>query len=136
MRNTDKLQGDLYTVQHTAQGKGEGAAAFRIAVNPDHEIFLGHFPGNPVLPGACTIQILKELAEGASGRDLLLSGAQNIKFLSFIDPRKNPVLDIDLLLRETEEGTYACSASVHYGGRVFCSFRGTMMLLPGNRTGA
>ncbi len=134
MKNTDKLLGDLYAVQSAAQGKGEGSFVFRIAVNPDHEIFRGHFPGNPVLPGACTVQIIKELAEEASGRNLLLSGAQNIKFLSFIDPGINRILDIDVLLKETEEGTFACNASVHYEGRVFCSFRGTMTLLTASRT--
>ncbi|MBQ0740088.1 3-hydroxyacyl-ACP dehydratase, partial [Aquimarina celericrescens] len=35
-----------------------------ITINKNHKIFKGHFPGNPVTPGVCMIQIIKELAEG------------------------------------------------------------------------
>jgi len=34
-----------------------------IFINKEHEIFKGHFPNNPVMPGVCMIQIIKELTE-------------------------------------------------------------------------
>ena len=36
---------------------------FTILVNEKHDVFKGHFPGNPIMPGVCMIQIIKELSE-------------------------------------------------------------------------
>ena len=32
-----------------------------IELNPEHEIYKGHFPKIPVAPGACLIQAIKEI---------------------------------------------------------------------------
>lgn len=34
-----------------------------VSVDAGHKIFEGHFPGQPVLPGVCQIQLIKELLE-------------------------------------------------------------------------
>ncbi len=129
MKTGKKFLGELYSIESSGQGD-DGKSTFRIAINPRYEIFRGHFPGNPVLPGACTIQIIKELAEEATGRNMLLSEAQNIKYLSFINPERNRILDIDIHLKEKDTGLMSCNASVHYEGTVFCSLKGTLTLLP------
>lgn len=130
MKTGKKFLDVLYCIESRGHGRDAGPATFRIAINPGHEIFMGHFPGNPVLPGACTIQIIKELAEEATGRRLMLSEAQNIKYLSFINPELNRILDIDIQIKEKDTGLLSCNASVHYEGTVFCSFKGTLTLLP------
>jgi 3-hydroxyacyl-[acyl-carrier-protein] dehydratase len=35
----------------------------KVRLNPNHEIFAGHFPNNPVLPGVCVLQIVKEILQ-------------------------------------------------------------------------
>jgi 3-hydroxymyristoyl/3-hydroxydecanoyl-(acyl carrier protein) dehydratase len=35
----------------------------RIKLNPNHEIFSGHFPDNPILPGVCVLQMVKEISQ-------------------------------------------------------------------------
>jgi len=32
---------------------------YSININEKHEVFKGHFPDNPVVPGVCLIQIMK-----------------------------------------------------------------------------
>ncbi|NND88837.1 MAG: 3-hydroxyacyl-ACP dehydratase [Flavobacteriaceae bacterium] len=71
-----------------------------VKLNKDHEIFNGHFPGNPVLPGVCTMQIIKELTERALDKNLLLSVSSNIKFMALINPEKTPVLDLEIKVSE------------------------------------
>lgn len=129
MKTDKKFLGELYTIMSSGQDDA-GPSTFRIAINHKHDIFRGHFPGNPVLPGACTIQIIKELAEEATGRIMLLSEAQSIKYLSFINPELNRILDIDIHLKEKDTGLLSCNASVHYEGTVFCSLKGTLTPLP------
>ncbi len=67
-----------------------------IHLNKDHEIFKGHFPGNPVMPGVCMIQIIKELTEKVLEKNLFLSVSSNIKFMAIINPEINPDLNIKI----------------------------------------
>lgn len=72
----------------------------KVHLNKDHEIFKGHFPGNPVMPGVCMIQIIKELTEEATGKDLFLAVSSNIKFMAIINPEINPDLQIVIDIAE------------------------------------
>jgi 3-hydroxyacyl-[acyl-carrier-protein] dehydratase len=75
-----------------------------ITLNKEHTIFEGHFPGHPVLPGVCVIQIIKELTEKALNKSLLLSVASNVKFMAVINPETNDTIQFQLKLTPTEEG--------------------------------
>jgi 3-hydroxyacyl-[acyl-carrier-protein] dehydratase len=71
-------------------------ASVTIQLNKEHLIFKGHFPGNPVMPGVCMIQIIKELTEKATGKQLFLRVSSNIKFMAIINPEKNDILHLIL----------------------------------------
>ncbi len=73
----------------------------KVHLNKDNEIFKGHFPGNPVMPGVCMIQIIKELTEEATEKNLFLSVSSNIKFMAIINPESNP--DLQIAIDITEE---------------------------------
>ncbi len=88
----------LYKVTATER-TSEGILA-RVHLNKDHDIFKGHFPGNPVMPGVCMIQIIKELTEEATGKNLFLSVSSNIKFMAIINPEKNPDLELAISIAE------------------------------------
>ncbi|MGJ8737965.1 3-hydroxyacyl-ACP dehydratase [Zobellia laminariae] len=90
----------LYTVESFE--KEEQTVKATVKLNAAHKVFKGHFPGNPVMPGVCMIQIIKELTEQATGRTLFLSVASNVKFMAIINPEKNDT--IQLTLTVTEEG--------------------------------
>ncbi|MFQ7386709.1 MAG: hypothetical protein ACLRM8_02525 [Alistipes sp.] len=36
----------------------EGHYAFRVRLDASHPVYRGHFPGHPVLPGVCTLQLV------------------------------------------------------------------------------
>ena len=93
------IQG-LYTTE--AFNKNEEGISAQIRLNPTHEIFKGHFPGKPIMPGVCMIQIIKELTERSLGSDLFLSIASNVKFMAIINPETNPILTIDINLTEMD----------------------------------
>ena len=90
----------LYTVTEFQHNDQEVKAI--VQLNKDHEIFKGHFPGNPVMPGVCMLQIIKELTEQAMGKNLFLTVASNIKFMAIINPNLNPTLSLQISI--TEEG--------------------------------
>jgi 3-hydroxyacyl-[acyl-carrier-protein] dehydratase len=64
----------------------ESAIVTVLAVDADSDILKGHFPGQPVVPGACMLQTVKEILEDTFNAPLQLIKADNIKFLNMITP--------------------------------------------------
>jgi len=92
---------DFYTLQSYEKAENGGFTA-HILLNKDHDIFKGHFPGNPVTPGVCMMQIVKELTEEFIGRKLFLKTASNVKFMAIINPFETPELKMSLNISESE----------------------------------
>ena len=73
--------------------------------NPMHIIYQGHFPGNPITPGACIIQVANELMERIMNRKLLMQTIKNVKFLSAIVPEEGKLIRFTFSgLSQTETG--------------------------------
>jgi 3-hydroxyacyl-[acyl-carrier-protein] dehydratase len=100
------LQNDFYTVENLHYG--EGVISCSIRFNSAHEIFRGHFPGQPVVPGVCMMQIVKELVEQQAGSAFLVSAAPQVKFLQLILPDTEP--EVTISWQEKEEGGKAVNA--------------------------
>ncbi len=94
---------DFYTLQSYEKTEN-GSFTAQISLNKDHDIFKGHFPGNPVTPGVCMMQIVKELTEEFTGSSLFLKTASNVKFMAIINPFETPDLKIQLDITENEQG--------------------------------
>lgn len=74
-----------------------------IELNHEHDVFKGHFPNNPVTPGVCMLQILKELTEQATNTNLFIKECSNVKFMALINPEVNAVLAITIDINQVEE---------------------------------
>jgi 3-hydroxyacyl-[acyl-carrier-protein] dehydratase len=73
-----------------------------IFVNEKHEVFRGHFPGNPIMPGVCMMQIIKELTEQITEQTLVLQTLTNVKFMALINPEVTPELRLELDIAFTD----------------------------------
>ena len=80
------------------QTQDEGSHKIVISLNKDHNIYDGHFPGMPVVPGVCTLQMVKECAEGIIGKKLQYTEITNCKFSAMIVPSQNQEVEIALTL--------------------------------------
>jgi 3-hydroxyacyl-[acyl-carrier-protein] dehydratase len=118
------LQNKLYTISSFEFSDAKDRISAHILLNKEHLIFGGHFPGNPILPGVCTIQIIRELLEKAVEKELQLTRASNIKYLGFINPVTTPAVQFDLVIKNTESGSISCNAMVSADGNTLCSFKG------------
>jgi 3-hydroxyacyl-[acyl-carrier-protein] dehydratase len=74
-----------------------------ILVNEKHEVFKGHFPSNPIMPGVCMMQIIKELTEQITEKTLVLKTLTNVKFMALINPEVSPELRLELDITITDE---------------------------------
>lgn len=93
---------DFYSINQI-ENCGDGLHKVSIVLNAGHDIFKGHFPGNPVTPGVCMMQITKELAEEIIAKKLFLTSASNVKFMAIINPVETPELLLELKIEEHQE---------------------------------
>ncbi len=105
-----QLKNNLYTVVGS-----DGAGAFEVALNPECFIYKAHFPGEPITPGVCIVQMVEELLSDYVGKPLEISVVKNVKFLSVITPDTAPQLLVQLKKVETDAGTVKAQAVLSAG---------------------
>lgn len=66
--------------------ESDGHGGFTIRFNAAHPVFAGHFPGKPIVPGACLVQIAEELAGHMTGHPVRLTAIRNLKFRQPVTP--------------------------------------------------
>ena len=82
-----------------------------VRLNPDHPVYNGHFPDQPVAPGVMLMNMCREVAEQARGEEVRIRSARSIKFVKVVDPTKIQDLELALKFVEGEDGTrFQCSA--------------------------
>lgn len=128
MKSSLLLMNNLYFLKHLADEEGKVTATIKI--HEDHEIFKGHFPGNPVLPGVCLVQIIKELMVQVFNSELFLVHASNIKYLAFINPLVNNILQFEIQYKRAGENEISCNVRVYNESTNFCSFKGVFSNTP------
>ncbi len=101
-----------------------GEVTGRIKLNENHDVFKGHFPDNPVLPGVITIQIVLEFFANVMDKEFMVAEAKNIKFLKIIQPHINSELSITLKFVYLEEKKLKITATVFDGDDIFFKFSG------------
>ena len=89
-----------------------------ISVNEKHEVFKGHFPGNPIMPGVCMMQIIKELTEQITSNSLTMQSLSNVKFMALINPFVTPELKLELTISTTEDDLVKVKNATYFGDTV------------------
>lgn len=74
-------------------------ASVKLKLDPEHAIFKGHFPGRPVVPGACVLQLVQETTSLITGKEWRLLKGDQIKFIMAIDPRVSKTLQLTLVCK-------------------------------------
>ncbi|WP_183574106.1 hypothetical protein HDF18_09210 [Mucilaginibacter sp. X5P1] len=67
-----------------------------LSINSGSTIFDGHFPGQPVVPGACMLQVVKDVLENVLSGSFQLKKAGNIKFICMIIPSLNDMIQLEI----------------------------------------
>ena len=116
------LVNDFFTISKLEKEGFEIKA--ELIINADHEIFEGHFPGHPVVPGVCMMQMVKEIIEKVIGEKTNLVRAGEMKFLAIIDPKENNMIWATLKYNIEENGNMAVSATLFKESLIHFKFKG------------
>jgi len=104
-------------------------------VDPTRDIFRGHFPGAPVLPGIYTTETMAQASD-----ILLLSmeryartipyfiGIEEIKFIKKILPGDTIEIHAKIAAENAEKAIVTCSAEVYNNGELACTGKVTLAM--------
>ena len=116
------LANDFFTISKLEKEGFEINA--ELLINANHKIFEGHFPGHPVVPGVCMMQMVKEIIERVIGEKTNLVRAGEMKFLAIIDPKENNMIRATLKYNLEENGDIAVSATLFKESLIHFKFKG------------
>ena len=94
-------------------------------IDPDREIFRGHFPGEPVLPGVYSVECMAQSAdilllsmERYAGKVPLFLGINTVRFLRKILPGDTIEIHARLASERAEKAIATCSAEIYNHGEL------------------
>lgn len=96
-----------------------------ILLNANHFIYQAHFPENPITPGVCIVQIAQEIMENHTGKTLMLSVLNNIKFMQVLQPTVTPSVQYRISSSTTDSGDIKIKVSVSNGNTIYSKFTAT-----------
>ncbi|MDO4191291.1 MAG: hydroxymyristoyl-ACP dehydratase [Bacteroidales bacterium] len=114
----------FYTCDDFAQEDGKVTA--HLTLNAQHDIFKGHFPEEPIVPGVCTLQMIKAMAERALGRSLRLTQFSQVKYVIPLNPTTHQHLRLELNLTPKENG-WSLGAEVLSGDELAVKIKSAML---------
>ncbi len=92
-------------------------------VDPQREIFKGHFPGDPVLPGVYSVECMAQTADilllstpRYAGKVPLFLGINNVRFLQKILPGDTLEIKAVMSSERPEKAIATCSAEIRTRG--------------------
>lgn len=98
--DTMKLLNNFYTIE-SIELTDQGRLECIVRLLEYHDIYRGHFPSVAVVPGVCTLTIVKECAGLALGHDIRFSTIRKCKFMSLLTPEKNLGLKLSFQITGT-----------------------------------
>lgn len=112
---------DYYTIENVTKQE-DGTTRFQISLRADSIVYEGHFPGEPVSPGVCNIQMIKECAEQVAGKALLLSHLQQCRLTTLMTPLAHPQVDVTIGLEEKGD-IYKLKATIGKGETIYLDLK-------------
>lgn len=101
-------------------------ATLRVSLLPSCDVYRGHFPGRPVSPGACNVEMLRECFARVAGGNPRIKTIDRCRFTAVVTPAASPQLDIRLSWTDKEDGTVAMQAVVADATTQYLDFKGTL----------
>jgi 3-hydroxyacyl-[acyl-carrier-protein] dehydratase len=95
-----------------------------IELNPLHKIYEGHFPGNPIAPGVCLVQMTKETLEKIIEKKLFMIACSHIKFTAVLNPFINPQVTLKIEHKRMDNGNHQANCTLSDGEIKFLTLKG------------
>lgn len=118
------LLNDFFFIEDISRSEGNLSASLRL--NISHPVYEGHFPGMPVVPGVCMIEMVKEVLCAGNNELFLLSQSKMCKFINMMNPTEVDQLKCIVTHHETEEGEHSFTGELTDINRTYLKIKGTL----------
>ena len=120
---------DYYYKVYSMHTDWTDTMSLHVGFLPECDIFRGHFPGRPVCPGACNLQLIKDVAQRLTGHKLLVSAIRQCRFTALATPEACPEVDVQVdIIGRTETG-YSITARISDERQSYVEFKGDMTIV-------
>lgn len=101
-------------------------AVYLCELMPDCDVYNGHFPGKPVSPGVCNIEMIRECAEMLVGCNLKIDTIKQCRLTAVASPAVCPKVDVKVSVAQIEgTNSYNVVASISDAERPYMELKGT-----------
>ena len=97
-----------------------------ISIDRNHDIFNGHFPNRPIMPGVCMIEMVLHVMQKVTRRPIRLQRISNLKFLSIWIPDKFETVAIELDYTMEGDNVNINNCRIWNNDNVFLKFKGKL----------
>ena len=116
-----------YYKQKNCRMNGENAV-FHLVLLPDCDVYRGHFPGHPVCPGVCGIELVKECAMKLTGKELRIDTIRKCRFTAIASPYECPELTVSLTAIP-KDCSYTVEARISDSKKLYIEYKGDMLVV-------
>lgn len=104
-------------------------AVYLCGLKADCDVYQGHFPGKPVSPGVCNIEMIRECAELLTGENLLIQTIKQCRLTAVASPSVCPKVDVKISVARVEgTETYNVVGSISDAETSYMELKGTLAI--------
>ena len=96
-----RLEGNFYTID-SITSRAEGEYTTIVTLAKEHHIYEGHFPSQPVVPGVCTLTIIRECLGEILSRQVSFASIKECKYVSALIPEEDLSIALNITLTDTK----------------------------------
>jgi 3-hydroxyacyl-[acyl-carrier-protein] dehydratase len=119
------LENRFYKV--ISEEKNDGQGKYQLAILPDCDVYQGHFPGDPVCPGVCNIETIKECAMMLTGKQLRIKSIKQCRLTAIATPSVCPEVTITLSATPSADNSYTVLATIADEKQSYMEFKGELV---------
>ena len=120
------LKDKFYKVVNANTDDNNGT--FTLSILPDCDVYEGHFPGDPVCPGVCNIETIKECTMMLLNKKLRIKAIKLCRLTALASPTICPEVKVSINATDNGDGTYLIVASIADDKQQYMSFKGTLSI--------
>lgn len=91
-----RLEGNFYKIHNIEHA--DGGYKVEVELFENHPIYAGHFPQQAVVPGVCTLTIIREALSNILSRDVVFEAIKECKYVSALIPQHDLRVILNLTL--------------------------------------
>jgi len=98
---------------------------YLLSLFPQADVYRGYLPNNPICPGVCNIETIRECIEMFTGKDIAISTINRCRIPSVASPLHCPLVDVLVKIARLEgTDSYSVEASIADKDTVYMELKG------------